>query len=39
MFQPKPYDETKFDGNVKLQDILSTPDDSDYGYFVEVDLK
>ena len=33
-----PYDEIKFDNNVKLEDILNTPDDSDIGYFVEVDL-
>ena len=33
-----PYDENKFDKNVKLEDILNTPDDSDIGYFVEVDL-
>ena len=32
-----PYDEIKFDNNVKLEDILKTPDDSDIGYFVEVD--
>ena len=39
MIQPLPYDEIKFDRNVKLEDILNTPDDSDIGYFVEVDLK
>ena len=39
MSQPLPYDETKFDKNVKLEDILNTPDDSDIGYFVEVDIK
>ena len=33
-----PYDEIKFDKNVKLEDILNTPDDSDSGYFIEVDL-
>ena len=33
-----PYDEIKFDKDVKLEDILNTPDDSDIGYFVEVDL-
>ena len=26
-----PYDEIKFDNNVKLEDILNTPDDSDIG--------
>ena len=29
----------KFDKNVKVEDILNTPDDSDIGYFLEVDLK
>ena len=33
-----PYDEIKFDRNVNLEDILNTPDDSVFGYFVEVDL-
>ena len=39
MSQYLPYDEIKFDNSVKLEDILNTPDDSDIGYFVEVDLK
>ena len=39
VIQPLPYDETKFDKNVKLEDILNTPDDSDNGYFIEVDLR
>ena len=39
MSQPLPYDEIKFDNNVKFDDILNTPDDSDIGYFIEVDLK
>ena len=34
-----PYDEKKFDRIVKLEDILSTPDNSNNGYFTEVDLK
>ena len=38
MSQYLPYDEIKF-YNVTLEDILNTPDDSDIGYFVEVDLK
>ena len=38
MSEPLPYDEIKFDNNVKLKDILNTPDDSDIGYFVEVNL-
>ena len=33
------YDEIKFEtDNVCLEDILNTPDDSDIGYFIEVDL-
>ena len=39
MSQFLPYDEIKFDDTVKLEDIISTPDDNDIGYFVEVDLK
>ena len=39
MSEPLLYDEIKFDNNVKLEDILNTPDDSDIGYFFEVDLK
>ena len=38
MSQPLPYDEIEFENNVKLEDILKTPDDSDIGYFVEADL-
>ena len=36
--QPLPFDEIKIDNNVKLEDIINTPDDSDIGYFIEVDL-
>ena len=39
MSKPLPYDEIKFNNEVKLEDILNTPDDSDIGYFIEVDLK
>ena len=39
MSQRLPYDEFRFDINVKLEDVLSAPDDSGIGYFVEVDLK
>ena len=39
MSQSLPYDEIKFDKNVKLEEFLNTPDDSDIGYFIEVDLK
>ena len=38
MSQPLPYDDIKFE-NVCLQEILNTPDDSDIGYFLEVDLE
>ena len=36
--EPLSYDEINFDNNVNLEDILNTPDDSDIGFFVEVDL-
>ena len=39
MSESLPYDEIKLDNNVNLEDILNTRDDSDIGYFVEVDLK
>ena len=39
MSQPLPYDEIKFNRDVKLENVLNTPDDSDIGYFIEVDLK
>ena len=37
--EPLPFDEIKFDNIVKVEDIIKTPDDSDIGYFIEVDLK
>ena len=39
MSQPLPFDETKFDKNVKLEEISSKPDDNDFGNFTEVDSK
>ena len=36
MSQPLPFAELKFDNNVKLEDIINTPDDSNFGYFIEV---
>ena len=39
MIENQPYDEIKFYRNVKLDDITTTADDSDIGYFTEVDLK
>ena len=38
MSQPLPFDEFKFDENVEVEDIFFSPDDSDIGYFAEVDL-
>ena len=32
MSEPLPYDEIKFDNNVKLEDIINTPDDNDIGF-------
>ena len=37
MSEPLPYDEIKYD-NAEIEDILCTSDDSDIGYFIEVDL-
>ena len=34
-----PYVEIKFDKNVNSEDTLNSPDDSNIGYFDEVDLK
>ena len=39
MSQSLPYDKIKLDKNVKLEDILNTPNDSEIGYFIECDLK
>ena len=40
MSQPLPYDNIKFETeNVCLEGISNTPDDSDIGYFLEVDLE
>ena len=38
MSEPLPYDEIKLDRDIKLEYILNTPDDSDIGYFIKVDL-
>ena len=32
-------DETKFEKDICLEEILNTPDDNEIGYFLEVDLK
>ena len=37
MSQSLPYDEINFETCVSLEEILDTPDDSDSGYFIEVD--
>ena len=45
MIQPLPYDESEMWHSHpdlymhNLQDFLNTPDDSDIGYFIEVDLE
>ena len=39
MSQPLPCDEVKFERNVCLEEVLYTPDHSDIGYFLKVDLK
>ena len=39
MSESLPDDETKLPGNVNLEDILKTADDSIVVYFVEVDSK
>ena len=39
MSQPLPCDEIEFDGHVRLEKILNTPNDSDIGHFLEVDPK
>ena len=39
MSEPLSYDEIKLDRDIKLEEILNTTDDSDIGYFIEVDLK
>ena len=39
MSQMLPYDETKFEKNICLEEILKTPDDNEIGCFIEVDLK
>ena len=36
--EPLPYDENKVDNNVKLENTLNPPDNSDIGHLVEVDL-
>ena len=38
MSQPLPFDGTKFEKYVCLNDIINTPDDSDFDFFLEVDL-
>ena len=39
MSQMLPYDEYKFEKDICLKEILSTPDDNEIVYFIEVDLK
>ena len=37
MSQPLRYNEINFEKDICLNGILNTPDDNDFGYFVEVD--
>ena len=39
MSESLPYDEIKLDNNIELEGLINTSDDSDIGYFIEVDLK
>ena len=39
MSQPLPFNEIKFERNIRLNEILNTPVDNDIGYFLEVDLR
>ena len=39
MSQFLPYDETKFEKDICLEEILTTPDDNEIGYFLKVNLK
>ena len=39
MSESLPYDEFNFGKIFRLEDILTTPDKSDIGFFIEVDLK
>ena len=38
MSESLPYDKNDFDNNVNLEVLITVPDDSNGGYFVEVDL-
>ena len=37
--QSLPYDEIKFEKDICIHKVLNTPDESDIGYFEEVDIK
>ena len=39
MSQALPFDEHKFEKSICLNETLNTPDESDIGYFLEVDLR
>ena len=38
MSQPLPYNEIQFDKNGNVEGSIKTPDESNIGYFAEVDL-
>ena len=39
MVEPLLYDEIELNKSIHLEDILNTPDGSDIGFFVEIDLR
>ena len=39
MSQPLPFDEINFETNVCLKQLLNIQDDSDFDYFLEVNLR
>ena len=39
MSQMLPYDEIKLEKHICLEELLTTPDNSEIGYFIEVDLR
>jgi hypothetical protein len=38
MCQHLPYSDIKINNNISDDDVINTPDDSDIGYMVEVDI-
>ena len=38
MVQHLPYSDIKINNDIKIEDVIKTPDDADIGYMVEVDI-